>query len=439
MYKLALYVAFVSFLLICANFVSAQTYTFQANQSQYNNTWNFPSDWTVSPGGTHTVPANSATSSIIIASSSGATQGVDISGGNNVTSGSITVNGGASVDVESTLTVGSSTQTQNVTYSSGGALTVTGGGTVTIWGNLYVTGSFTLNVSGSSQLIVKGDVIISSGASLTLAGTGVVTVSGKLSGGNNSSIDVSGGGSKLNVTSTITLGTNSTIKVSGSGNISASSVSVGTGSCETADNSGSKITTSSGTCQNNGSTCTCANVTLPITLTGFFSSLETTSINLKWSTASELNFDYFSLQKSADGKSFNEIAQVKGHGTTGEKHDYSFEDNFPLIGKNYYRLTSVDFDNYQETFKVIVQDYSGGKDFQVSPNPSNGRTISLNFNFDSTQGQVVIYDSMGAIVDSFQVSDSGEVSFTNTLKEGIYFAKFSSPSFAKAIRFLVKQ
>ena len=88
---------------------------------------------------------------------------------------------------------------------------------------------------------------------------------------------------------------------------------------------------------------------------------------------------------------------------------------------------------------MIVQNYSGEKEFQVNPNPSNGQTVTLNFNFDSKEGQVVIYNSMGSIVDSFQVDKAGEISFTNSLKDGIYFVKYSSPSFVKAIRFLAKQ
>lgn len=178
---------------------------------------------------------------------------------------------------------------------------------------------------------------------------------------------------------------------------------------------------------------------LPITLISFETRRNRNSIDLTWATASELNFDYFNLEKSSNGRDFYSIANIKGHGTTNERNDYGFEDNFPLIGKNYYRLTSVDFDNYKEIFKVIEQDYSGEKNFDVSPNPSDGRTITLNFNFDSNVGQVVIYDNMGVIIDSFQVDKSGEVSFANSLNDGIYFAKYSSSSFTKAIRFLVRQ
>ena len=115
-------------------------------------------------------------------------------------------------------------------------------------------------------------------------------------------------------------------------------------------------------------------------------------------------------------------------------HEYQFEDNFPLIGKNYYRLTSFDFDNYQETFKVIVKNYSGEKIFNVSPNSTDGETIAFSLNLESNEGQIIIY-SMGTIVDSFQIDKAGEISFANSLKDGIYFAKLFQSNFD----FLVRQ
>jgi hypothetical protein len=177
---------------------------------------------------------------------------------------------------------------------------------------------------------------------------------------------------------------------------------------------------------------------LPVTLTDFYLSLGATSIDLKWSTATELNFDYFSLQKSADGKSFYEIAQVQGHGTTNVAHNYSYQDQSPLIGKNYYRLTSVDFDNYQETFRVIEQDYTGAKDFMVSPNPTDGTSITFNLNFGEANGNVTIYDQLGLPVASYQVNETSTILFTNPMKSGFYVARYSSPLFSKAVRFVVK-
>jgi hypothetical protein len=472
MSKLALSVAMIMWSLTFGVYHTAFGQTFNGTT---NSDWGTASNW--SPA---SVP-------------SGATTGVTLSAsatitGSNVTIGNITTSSSAAITLSNgngkSLTVGSSGNSANLTFSKGGQLDITS--SATIWGDLIInipTGStFTLNVSNGATLDIKGNIVITGGGNFVINNTATLKVGGNISGGTgNATINQSNGGgftvggsislATLTLTATssmtigggitatanssisnsnganltaggpITLGNNSTITNTGN-TISATGYSLGSGYCIT-DNNGGKIknTTTGQTCTSStcASPCSVGVTLLPITLTGLFSSLETTSINLKWSTASEINFDYFSLQKSADGKLFNEIAQVKGHGTTNERNDYSYEDIYPLIGKNYYRLTSVDFDNYRETFEVLVQDYSGGKDFHISPNPSDGQTITLNFNFDNKDGQVIIYDNMGSIVGSFQANESGRVSFTNTLKDGIYFAKYSAPSFTKAIRFLVKQ
>jgi len=329
----------------------------------------------------------------------------------------------ATINNAQPATVGNFVANTNVrlTINAGGSLTVNGyfvtenNTTINVFGDLILNGgmgvnnNLTLNVSGTAAII--GGIDLGNNGNLTITNTGTLNVSGDFTATNNTNLVVNG---LVNIGGNITVGN--------------SSVASGTGTV-----------TYGGTCTDNGSPNFCESSLLPISFTNFKGKQFDNSIRLSWSTASEINFDYFDLERSSNGKDFNSIANVSGHGTTHEKHDYSFDDNFPLIGKNYYRLTSVDFDNYKETFKVIVHDYSGEKEFRVSPNPSDGQTIILNFNFDSKEGQVVFYDNMGSIVDSFQVNETGQVSFTSTLKDGIYFAKYSSPSFTKAIRFLVRQ
>lgn len=178
---------------------------------------------------------------------------------------------------------------------------------------------------------------------------------------------------------------------------------------------------------------------LPIMLALFNAKVQSYSVALSWSTLSEVNFDYFSLQRSSDGKSFTEIAQIKGNGTSNEVHNYSHEDTDPIIGRSYYRLTSNDFDGYQETFKVVSIEYHGGKSFHVSPNPSDGSSVKLNFNFESdADAQVTIFDNVGSLLGTYRVSGSGAINFENTLKSGVYLAKYTSSSFTKTERFLVK-
>jgi hypothetical protein len=185
--------------------------------------------------------------------------------------------------------------------------------------------------------------------------------------------------------------------------------------------------------------CVSSCTALPVLLIDFKAKSDVSSVHLQWSTASELNFDYFSLQRSSDGKSFSEITQVKGHGTTKESHSYSYEDTDPIIGLSYYRLISNDFDGYQEIFKVVSVEFHGDKKFSVSPNPSDGTSVKLNFNFANDEdAQVIIYDNVGSVIGTYHISGSGTINFDSSLKSGIYLAKYTSSSFTKTERFLVK-
>lgn len=174
---------------------------------------------------------------------------------------------------------------------------------------------------------------------------------------------------------------------------------------------------------------------LPIKLTSFSAEVKGTAVELKWSTASELNFDYIILQKSDDGHVFDNIAKVPGHGTTNIAHDYSFVDNTPFIGMNYYRLTSVDYDNYQETFTVIAVKYNGEKSINFSPNPSAGNQITFNSNFDFN-GKLTIYDNYGLGVSAFNLNGTQEI-LNISLPSGLYVFKVEGQDYSKALRIVI--
>ena len=65
-------------------------------------------------------------------------------------------------------------------------------------------------------------------------------------------------------------------------------------------------------------------------------------IVLKWSTGVEKNNDYFTIERSDDQASYEEIGKVSGNGNSLDKSDYKFIDKHPKPGKNYYRLKHTD-------------------------------------------------------------------------------------------------
>ena len=177
---------------------------------------------------------------------------------------------------------------------------------------------------------------------------------------------------------------------------------------------------------------------LPIELIYFVSENQPGKVNLRWATASELNFHYFSIERSSDGISFSEIGTVDGHGTTRELHKYSFTDTNPLIGRSYYKLTAIDFDGYSESFKMVTVNTKGGKQASVYPNPVDDGQLFVDFNFSSEkEAQAIVTDLTGTQLAQFKLSSTTNVLYLD-LKPGTYVIKITSDEFSSVARFMVK-
>jgi hypothetical protein len=115
---------------------------------------------------------------------------------------------------------------------------------------------------------------------------------------------------------------------------------------------------------------------LPVTLLYFTGSLVADKVLLNWETASELNNDFFAVEKSLDGRTWTTIGTVKGNGTTSKPHKYDFVDVSPFIGDNYYRLRQVDFDGSFQYSRIIVinvgTEVARNSFIGVYPNPTGG-------------------------------------------------------------------
>jgi hypothetical protein len=150
---------------------------------------------------------------------------------------------------------------------------------------------------------------------------------------------------------------------------------------------------------------------LPVTMLYFNAEkLGETQSLLNWATASEINNDHFDVERSSDAETWAKIGQVKGAGTTEVQTDYSFTDQEPLSGINYYRLKQVDVDGnfeYTNITDVTFDGSTGGSDksastLSVYPNPLN-QSSQLNIALTSTTdniNEVSIVNEVGQVVYS---------------------------------------
>ncbi|MFP4664298.1 MAG: LamG-like jellyroll fold domain-containing protein [Bacteroidales bacterium] len=120
---------------------------------------------------------------------------------------------------------------------------------------------------------------------------------------------------------------------------------------------------------------------LPIELSMFNLSDTDNAVLIEWETASELNNDYFLIERSGDGENWTDIATVDGAGTSKTASYYEYEDMNPLNGTSYYRLRQVDYDGASETFSSKSISFLQNDTYKVEtyPNPVKDRlTVNAN-------------------------------------------------------------
>lgn len=94
-------------------------------------------------------------------------------------------------------------------------------------------------------------------------------------------------------------------------------------------------------------------IALPIELLSFTAGLVEDGVLVEWSTASQVNNHYFSIDRSVDGYEWGELIKIGGAGTANTQIDYTWLDINPVEGVSYYRLSQTDYNGESETFNPV--------------------------------------------------------------------------------------
>lgn len=177
----------------------------------------------------------------------------------------------------------------------------------------------------------------------------------------------------------------------------------------------------------NGASLNCT--PLPIELITFTGIRRDKKNYLEWKTLSEINNDFFTIEKSKDGYTFTEYGTVKGAGFSTTTKTYSLFDYYPHNGITYYRLKQTDF-NGEYTYSDVISIENTSNEIYVDnihPNPTNG---NINYTFYSTlAGNITIefYDLLGKLIlsEKQMVIEGNNTlsSKTEAFEKGIYSMK----------------
>jgi hypothetical protein len=175
---------------------------------------------------------------------------------------------------------------------------------------------------------------------------------------------------------------------------------------------------------------------LPIELISFSANIVKNSIQLNWSTATELNNLRFDVERSNDSQNFKKIGEVKGNGTTIQQNDYTFKDKNISSGNTYYyRLKQIDTDGSFRYSNVLNLSLNPSY-FTLSqnfPNPFNpvteiSYTISMP-GYVSLEVYNILGERVATLVSEGRAIGNYKVRFdASKISSGVYFYKLSVKS-----------
>ncbi|MBL3656619.1 T9SS type A sorting domain-containing protein [Fulvivirga sediminis] len=364
---------YTALLMILIGF-SAQSQQKYTSNNNYKGTWEAASTWTKSDAGMANTPGENAGSSYII----------DI--------------------------FGVIRRAGDLTFSGSAAVTLTD----TLWveGNLTVTGGATLTIEDTGLLIVEGD-LDTGGGTLTV-NRGRVIVKSNLSSSGGSGIENPDGGSNA-------------FYVFGS--TSRNGGAEFNGSRNAADG---YFLTEEDLYNNDPSLYNFVTTgTLPVEFLYVNAVSVNNIVKISWATGSELNNDFFTIERSIDGLTFQEIGTVDGAGNSAETIEYLFEDYSPNNGVNYYRVKQTDFDGKYD-YSVLVHIFNEQvRSLEVTayPNPVTDQLNVRVDGFGSEEVMIQLTDSRGMNV----FSQTYDANFDNVAKinvsgltKGIYIVTLKS-------------
>lgn len=181
---------------------------------------------------------------------------------------------------------------------------------------------------------------------------------------------------------------------------------------------------------------------LPVTLMSFTAKLNNDVVDLDWTTATEVNNDYFTVEKTINGKDFIYIDKIDGAGNSSQKLNYHTIDPQPFDGISYYRLKQTNYDNTFSYSNLVPVNVIKNNGINIYPNPTADGKISLVFkNLIEPNSIIQVSDIKGKIVFSENI---GTIEFSkyylnlNFLSKGLYFVKLINNSITETNKLIIQ-
>jgi hypothetical protein len=171
---------------------------------------------------------------------------------------------------------------------------------------------------------------------------------------------------------------------------------------------------------------------LPIELSVFTGQCSANGTLLNWTTATETNNDFFTIERSSDGEHFLTVKFVDGAGNSSSPLYYSALDEEPPYGLNYYRLKQTDFDGHFTYSPIIaVEEECAMRGIKLYPNPATDQlTVSLHDSDKTLQCEILDAFGRPVALPLPRISPENTIVILDirNLAPGLYFVCITSGS-----------
>ena len=171
---------------------------------------------------------------------------------------------------------------------------------------------------------------------------------------------------------------------------------------------------------------------LPITLLDFTAGEEGQTVRVLWTTAIEINNDFFTVERSVDAVIFNKLTEIPGAGNSHSILNYSVVDDAPFSGVSYYRLKQTDFDGSFTYSNIALVNLEVINLVNIYPVPAGGSLTVFVFSSIETNMGVEIIDIIGRkVLDADVALQEGknEISLDiSDIATGIYVLNIATES-----------
>ncbi len=184
----------------------------------------------------------------------------------------------------------------------------------------------------------------------------------------------------------------------------------------------------------------CDDNPLPIRVMYFRAIEQSVTIKLEWATSFEENFEYFTLERSSDGRIFNDFAKIYSNTILSSLTKmYEFIDEMPFPGLSYYRLKATDFDGSNEYHGVVSANLENIEpDVLIYPSPTIRDQITVSYNGIQESAFCILNITGKVIGNGILLPGLNEIIISPSIHSSVYFIQVEGSSSPIVKKFVIR-